>query len=136
MCLFLLLLIDSWTFKIMRFSQLTDSIIIIKFLLNSWQSCLCGSSLLCHGHTACLDITIFAPSFLCFFFSFIFINWTLITLQYCSGFCHTLTWISHGFTCVPHPDPPSYLPPNPFLFVWDNLFHLIIFNLSLLYMQN
>ena len=25
------------------------------------------------------------------FFSFIFISWRLITLQYCSGFCHTLT---------------------------------------------
>ena len=24
----------------------------------------------------------------------------LITLQYCGGFCHTLTWISHGCTCV------------------------------------
>ena len=35
------------------------------------------------------------------FFSFIFIGWRLITLQYCSGFCHTLTWISHGFTCIP-----------------------------------
>ena len=42
-----------------------------------------------------------------FFFSFIFISWRLITLQYCCGFCHTLTWISHGFTCVSHPDPPS-----------------------------
>ena len=39
-----------------------------------------------------------------FFFPFIFISWRLITLQYCSGFCHTLTWISYGFTCVPHPD--------------------------------
>ena len=47
------------------------------------------------------------------FFSFIFISWRLITLQYCSGFCHTLTWLSHGFTCVPHPDPPSHLPPHP-----------------------
>ena len=28
------------------------------------------------------------------FFSFIFISWRLITLQYCSGFCHTLIWIS------------------------------------------
>ena len=46
-------------------------------------------------------------------FSFIFISWRLITLQYCSGFCHTLTWISHGFTCVPHPDPPSHLPLHP-----------------------
>ena len=40
----------------------------------------------------------------CFVFSFIFINWRLITWQYCSGFCHTLTWISHGFTCILHPD--------------------------------
>ena len=51
--------------------------------------------------------------FLFFFFSFIFISWRLITLQYCSGFCHTLTWISHGFTCVPHPDLPSHLPLHP-----------------------
>ena len=36
----------------------------------------------------------------------------LITLQYCSGFCHTLTWIGHGFTCVPHPEPPLP-PPSP-----------------------
>ena len=28
---------------------------------------------------------------ICTFFSFIFISWRLITLQYCSGFCHTLT---------------------------------------------
>ena len=51
-----------------------------------------------------------------FFFSFIFISWRLITLQYCSGFCHTLTWVSHGFTCVPHPDCPSHLPPRPIHF--------------------
>ena len=47
------------------------------------------------------------------FFSFIFISWRPITLQYCSGFCHTLTWISHGSTCIPHPDPPSHLPLHP-----------------------
>ena len=40
-------------------------------------------------------------------------NWRLITLQYCSGFCHTSTWISHGCTCVPHPETPSHLPPHP-----------------------
>ena len=44
-----------------------------------------------------------------------FISWRLITLQYCSGFCHTLTWISLGYTCIspswsPLP-PPS--PPDP-----------------------
>ena len=26
-----------------------------------------------------------------FFFLIIYFNWRLITLQYCSGFCHTLT---------------------------------------------
>ena len=40
----------------------------------------------------------------------IYLNWRLITLQYCSGFCHTLMWISHGCTCVPHAEPP---PPPP-----------------------
>ena len=66
----------------------------------------------------------FKPFFLNFFFIFylfIFfvyffkISWRLITLQYCSGFCHTLTWISLGYACIPHPvlplPPPS--PPNP-----------------------
>ena len=40
-------------------------------------------------------------------------NWSLITLQYCGGFCLTFTWISHGCTCVPHPDTPSHFPPHP-----------------------
>ena len=31
----------------------------------------------------------------------------------CSEFCHTLKWNSHGFTCVPHPDPPSHFPLHP-----------------------
>ena len=47
------------------------------------------------------------------FFSFIFISWRLITLQHCSGFCHTLKWISHGFTCIPHPSPPTHLSLHP-----------------------
>ena len=34
----------------------------------------------------------------------------LIILQYCSGFCHILTWIGHRCTCVPHPETP--LPPS------------------------
>ena len=28
-------------------------------------------------------------------------------------FCHTSTWIRHGCTRVPHPEPPSHLPPHP-----------------------
>ena len=38
---------------------------------------------------------------------FIYFNGRLITLKCCSGFCHIFTWISHGCTCVPHPEPPS-----------------------------
>ena len=57
----------------------------------------------------CSLSSLYFTHFLKIFFSFIFISWRLITLQYCSGFCHTLTWISHGFTCIPHPDPPSHL---------------------------
>ena len=58
------------------------------------------------------------PCLLCqdyFFFKFkcIYFNWRLITLQYCGGFCHTFTWISHRCTCVPHPEPPSHLPAHP-----------------------
>ena len=45
-----------------------------------------------------------SPDMLCSLF--FFFSWRLITLQYCSGFCHTLTWMSHGFTCIPHPEPP------------------------------
>ena len=44
-------------------------------------------------------------------FFFLFVCFTFFF--YCSGFCHTLKWISHGFTCVPHPDPRSHLPLHP-----------------------
>ena len=47
------------------------------------------------------------------FCKLVYFYWRLITLQYCSSFCYTFTWISHGCTCVPHPDPPSQLPPHP-----------------------
>ena len=50
---------------------------------------------------------------LSFFFSFMFISWRLITSQHFSGFCHTLTRISHGVTGIPHPDPTSHLPLDP-----------------------
>ena len=57
--------------------------------------------------TAVLEETLFLLLFIYFF------NWMLITLQYCSVFCHTLTWIIHGCTCAPHPEPLSHLPTHP-----------------------
>ena len=59
--------------------------------------------------SASLNTVGYTPSPL---FSIYFHCWRLLTQQYCSGFCHTLTRISHGFTCVPHPNPPL-LPPSP-----------------------
>ena len=68
--------------------------------------------ILCRPLLLLPSIYLVSGSFL-FFFPFIFISWRLITSQHFSGFCHTLTWISHGFTCIPHPDPPSHLPLHP-----------------------
>ena len=53
------------------------------------------------------------PLFFLVLFLFIYFSWRLITLQYCRGFCHTLIWITHGFACVSHPEPPSHLSPLP-----------------------
>ena len=62
----------------------------------------------------CSNFFFFFSSFIAFIFIFyFFISWRLITSQYCSGFCHTLTRISHSFTCIPHPDPPSHFPLYP-----------------------
>ena len=58
-----------------------------------------------------------------FFFPFIFISWRLITLQNCSGFCHTLAWISHGFTCV-SPSPHLILIPAHFR-GWGNWLRVV-----------
>ena len=55
----------------------------------------------------------YLPKLFCFFFGVHLLYFFLILFFYCSGFCHTLKWISHGFTCVPHPDPPSHLPLHP-----------------------
>ena len=37
-----------------------------------------------------------------------FFNYLFILLYNFVWFCHTLTWIHHGCTCVPHPKPPSH----------------------------
>jgi len=69
---------------------------------------------LLHVLKQCFLINLFYFVFILFyFFKFIYFNWRLSTLQYCSGFRHTLTWISHRCTCVPHPEPPSHLHPHP-----------------------
>ena len=51
--------------------------------------------------------TLFCLTILYFFLIFIF---TLFYFTILYWFCHTLTWISHGCTWVPNPEPPSHLP--------------------------
>ena len=46
-----------------------------------------------------------------------YFNWRIITLQYCDGFYHTSSWISHRYICVP----PSWTSPPislPTLSLW------------------
>ena len=40
-------------------------------------------------------------------------NWRLIAFQFCGGFCHTLTWISHRGSHVPPPSWTPFPPPSP-----------------------
>ena len=65
-------------------------------------------------YVSCIDRQV-VFCFVLFFFFVNLVNWRLITLQYCSGFCHTFTWISHGCTCVPHSEPPPTSLPIPSL---------------------
>ena len=66
-----------------------------------------------HQHKGAIENLGDLQGCVCLFVLIIYVNWRLITLQYCSGFCHTLTWISHECTCVPHPEPSSHFPPSP-----------------------
>ena len=67
--------------------------------------------LYCKAKFACYSRFLISSYFLKILF--IYFHWRIIALQHCSGFCHILTWISHGYTCVPHPEHPSQLPSHP-----------------------
>ena len=55
-----------------------------------------------------LQITFFL--FLKFYLFILFFNFTILY-----WFCHTPKWIRHRYTCVPHPEPSSLLPPRTIL---------------------
>ena len=52
-------------------------------------------------------LMVFREEFLLFCFVFFFFYYTILY-----WFCHTSTWIRHGYTHVPHPEPLSNLPPH------------------------
>ena len=47
-----------------------------------------------------------------YFLFFFYFHFTLCCFTIVYWFCHTLTWISHGCTWVPNPEPPSHFPPH------------------------
>ena len=84
------------------------------------------------------------------FLKFIF-NWRITGLQYCVGFCHTVTWIIHQYTYVPsflnhsptsHPVPPLHVVTE--LWIWapcviqqistGYLFYMVVYH-SFLYLK-
>ena len=90
-------------------------------------------------------LSLFPAVFFSYFKKFLFIlNWKIITLQYCAGFCHTSAWISHRYmyvlspwTSLPHPTPcyPSRLSQSPGLSSlshmanshWLSILHMIVY---------
>ena len=51
-------------------------------------------------------------SFLFFFFVFFFYFILFFNFTILYWFCHISKWIRHRYTCVPHPEPSSLLPPH------------------------
>ena len=51
--------------------------------------------------------------FVCWFFLSLVLFMYLFYFTILCWFFHTLTWICHECTCIPHPEPPSCLPPLP-----------------------
>ena len=98
-----------------NFSQLIVIHTVKDFgIVNKAESrCFSGTLLLFRWSNGCWQLDLWSLCLFYFLNLFIYFNWRLITLHYCSGFCHTLTWISRGCTCVPHPEPPSQLLPHP-----------------------
>ena len=63
-----------------------------------------------------------AEGFLSFFFFFYF------TILY--WFCHSLTWIHHRCTCVPHPEPPRKAFLSLLALLWNSAFRCIYLSFS------
>ena len=104
-----LLLQPAWTSGSSPFTycwSLAWRILSITLLEVKWVKLCSSLSVLWHCHSLGLELKM--PFF--FFFSlfylfiYLFLEANYFTILY--WFCHTLKWIRHGCTCVPHPEPP------------------------------
>ena len=99
-----------------------------------------------------LPLWLISLSTVSFFLIYLF-KWRLITLQHCGGFCHTWSWISHGCTNVPSPEPPSHHPPHPIPLgclrapalrallhasnlLWPSISHMVIYMLQCYFLKS
>ena len=84
-----------------------------KFVLSQECVCLPVASFTCflppswnQSPNTMLNHRLF-PKLISFYLFIYLFNFTILY-----WFCHTLTWIHHGCTCVPKHEPPSHLPPH------------------------
>ena len=61
------------------------------------------------------DSRVFTAEYAVDFFLIIFLNFILFNFTILYWFCHISKWICHRYTCVPHPEPTSLLPPHTVL---------------------
>ena len=62
----------------------------------------CFVSVLLYSIIWFIFLILFIYFYIFYFFYFTILYW----------FCHTSTWIRHGCTCVPNPEPASHFPPH------------------------
>ena len=105
---FLVMSILEWKENILQNSY-------VSFMKLTWMSAFYSTQRYQKKHLSSLNNFLWYSSILCVSKRVDYLNvcYSRTFFFYCSGFCHTLKWISHGFTCVLHPDPPSHLPLHP-----------------------
>ena len=54
-----------------------------------------------HRFSSWKTLSLLFPSFPLFYKNVFYFIWRITALQYCVGFCHTSTWISHRYIYVP-----------------------------------
>ena len=87
--LFLAILRYNWHITLCKFKVAN---MLIWYMYISWN----------HSKMVFLNFYLFFNFYFILFFNFTLLYW----------FCHISKWILHRYTCVPHPEPSSFLPPH------------------------
>ena len=88
-----------WFFSIVGYYKILSIVLCVNFFFfNLFPSPPCANFYV--GYKARWELL--KHNFFFFFFNFTILYW----------FCQILKWIRHRYTCVPHPEPSSLLPPH------------------------